>query len=228
VKYAPGVTQAPTSISQTPKATWADVEKRAHRNEEPWHYVDIPVNAVKYDAKRDGRYGANVIDKINEFEKVFADMSKPKQDREQALRFLVHLVGDVHQPLHCAERDNDAGGNKVPVLYLNRKTPTDLHTCWDSLILISHKGKTRNADYADALNAKITKEQAAEWSKGTAEEWANETHAIAVKVVYHDVPVSAAPKKLTQEDVDRYGPIIDEQLQRGGVRLASILNRIFR
>ncbi len=214
------------NISDAEVASWADTIKRAHPKQGPWHYVDIPVDAKTYDANRDGRKGDNVIDKINEYEKVLADTSKPKQDREVALRFLVHLVGDIHQPLHCAERDNDAGGNKVPVLYLNRTSPTNLHTCWDSTILISHKGKTRNASYADELNAKITAPEAAVWSKGTPEDWANESHELAVNVVYHDFPESKQPQHMTQAEVNQYGRIIDEQLQRGGVRLADILNRV--
>jgi hypothetical protein len=216
---------ADVNISDAEVASWADVIKRAHRNQGPWHYVDIPVDAPRYDAQRDGQNGANVIDKINEYENVLADTTRPKQDREVALRFLVHFVGDIHQPLHCAERDDDAGGNKVNILYLNRAKPVNLHTCWDSLILISHKGKTRSASYAENLNAKITSKQAAEWSKGSAVDWANESHAIAQKVVYHDVPKSTEPAKMEQADIDRYGRIIDEQLQRGGVRLAQLLNR---
>jgi hypothetical protein len=216
------------NISDAEVASWADTIKRAHRNQGPWHYVDIPVDAKSYDAKRDGQNGDNIIDKINEYATVLADTTKPKQDREVALRFLVHLVGDIHQPLHCAERNNDAGGNKVNVLFLNRTKPVNLHTCWDSLILIAHKGKTRSASYADALNAKITSKQAADWSKGAPVTWANESHALAVNVVYHDVPESKEPAKMEQADVDRYGAVIDQQLQRGGVRLAELLNRALR
>jgi hypothetical protein len=188
---------ADVNISDAEVASWADVEKRSHRNQGPWHYVDIPADAEKFDAKRDGRGGDNVIDKIEEFEKTLANTSKPKLEREQALRFLVHLVGDVHQPLHCAERDGDKGGNTIKIQFLDRQsTKLNLHQAWDSLILLSHKGKTRNADYADALNAKVTTKQAAEWEKGTAEDWANESHAIAAKIIYHDVPETTQPTKL--------------------------------
>jgi hypothetical protein len=75
---------------------------------------------------------------------------------------------------------------------------------------------------------KITEAQAAEWSKDTVEEWANESHAIAVKVIYHDVPESATPAKMDQTEVDKDAKIIDDQLQRGGARLAVILNRVFK
>ncbi|HTL29585.1 MAG TPA: S1/P1 nuclease [Tepidisphaeraceae bacterium] len=216
------------NISDADVASWADDEKRAHRDQGPWHYVDIPAEEEKYDAKRDGRESANVIDKINDFAKVLADTGKPKEERADALKFIVHFVGDVHQPLHCAERHDDRGGNAVAVKFLDRKGKANLHMAWDSLILIGHKGKTRNAVYADELSAKITAERAAEWSKGTAEDWANESHAIAAKVIYPAAPPSTQPTTMTDEDIRKYGPIVDVQLQRGGVRLAAILNRLLK
>jgi hypothetical protein len=218
------------NISDAEVASWADVIKRAHPKQGPWHYVDIPAAATGYDAKRDGRDGDNVIDKINEFEQALSDKSKPKEERAQALRFLVHLVGDIHQPLHCAERDNDKGGNAVKIEFLDRQSSKlNLHQAWDSLILIAHKGKTRNAAYADSLNAKISEKQAEEWSKGTPENWANESHEIAAKVIYHDLSATTTqPARISESDVNRYGKIIDEQLERGGVRLSMILNRALR
>jgi hypothetical protein len=101
-----------------------------------------------------------------------------------------------------------------------------LHQAWDSLILIKHKGDTRVFDYAQALNAKITAEQAEAWAKGTPLDWANESHRIAVESVYKDVPVDGDPPKLDQAYVDRAGPVIDLQLQKAGMRLAMVLNRM--
>jgi hypothetical protein len=213
------------NISDADVANWADDEKRAHRDQGPWHYVDIPADVEKYDAKRDRRNGANVIDKIIEFE---ADTSKSKKERADALKFIVHFVSDVHRPLHCAERDNDRGGNAVAVKFLDRKGNANLQMAWDSLILISHKGKTRNAAFADELNAKITAEQAAEWSKGTAEDWPNESHAIATNTIYPAAPPSTQAIAMTEEDVKKYGTLIEVQVQRGGVRLAAILNRTLK
>jgi hypothetical protein len=82
----------------------------------------------------------------------------------------------------------------------------------------------RLAAYADKLNAEITPEQAAEWAKGTAVDWANESHAVAVKVVYAGVPADGPPPKLDEKYVDAAGPVVDQQLERAGVRLATILN----
>src|SRR5206468_7150652 len=131
--------------------------------------------ADAFDRQRDGRGGDNVIDQINHFAKVLADRSAPKDDRAEALRFLVHFVGDVHQPLHCAERNADKGGNGRLVFFLDRKKAVSLHTCWDSLILLHQKGNVRNAAYADQLNARIARGSVAQWEKGTPVDWANES-----------------------------------------------------
>jgi hypothetical protein len=116
------------SISDAEIANWADQIRRERRNTAPWHYVDIPTTQPSYDATRDGNDGDNVIDAIDRFEKVLADKSKPKAERAEALKFVVHFVGDVHQPLHCADRDGDRGGNKRLVFFLNQKRAVALGT----------------------------------------------------------------------------------------------------
>jgi hypothetical protein len=78
------------------------------------------------------------------------------------------------------------------------------------------------------LNAGITRAQAGEWAKGTPVDWANESHDVAVKSVYAGVPEGGAPPKLDQKYVDAAGPVINLQLERAGVRLAMILNDVFR
>lgn len=220
-----GLLGADANISDAEVCNWADQIKRERRNTAPWHYVDIPTTQPSYAAARDGRDGANVIDAIERFETVLADKSKPKEERAEALKFIVHFVGDVHQPLHCADRNGDHGGNGRLVFFLGRRRAVNLHMVWDSQILIRRKGTTRILDYALALNAKISDLQAAEWQKGTPVNWANESHDVAVAVAYKDVPEDGDPPKLDQAYVDRAVAVIDEQLKRGGVRLAGVLNR---
>jgi len=218
---------ADVNISDAEIASYADTVRRQRRNTAPWHYVDVPVEAEKFEEQRDGNRGNNVIDKIDEMEKVVADRDKPKAERAEALKFLVHLVGDAHQPLHCADRDGDRGGNTRLTFILDRPRAVNLHMAWDSVILLSHKAGVRNLSYALALNQKITSELADKWSKGTAEDWVNESHGIAVKLVYADVPADGPPPKLGEWYVRMAAGVIDEQLQKGGVRLAMVLNRCF-
>ena len=215
------------NISDAEIASWADNVRRERSETGPWHYVDIPTDAKAFDEQRDGRHGNNVIDKINDFSKVLADKKASKADRAEALKFLVHFVGDLHQPLHCAERNKDRGGNGRLVFFLDQPRATNLHSVWDTSILLHHKGRTRIFDYAQALNSNITPERAKEWAKGTSEAWANESHDLAVTVVYAGVPEGGAPPKLDLAYVQKAEPVIDEQLQRAGVRLAMLLNKCF-
>jgi hypothetical protein len=215
------------NISDAEIASWADDYRREHRTTAPWHYVDIPVEADAFDEARDGQDGNNVIDKINEFEKVLADKSASTGERAKALKFVVHFVGDEHQPLHCAERNGDKGGNTRLVFYLDRKRAVNLHSVWDSTILIQRRGTVRIAEYADGLNAKITPDQLAQWQKGTPTDWANEAHLLARTAAYSGVQADGPPPKLDQDYVNRNGVVIEQQLERGGVRLALLLNRAF-
>ncbi len=216
---------ADVNISDAEIASWADEYRRQDESTARYHFVNIPTSQPSYDPDRDGQNGNNIIDRINEFEKVLADKNALHDDRAQALKFIVHLVGDIHQPLHCAERDGDKGGNGRLVFFLERKRAVNLHTCWDTLILWSRKKTTRVADYADRLNARITGAKAKAWAQGTPVDWANESHQVAVERVYKDVPADGDPPKLDQAYVDRSANVIDEQLQKAGVRLAMVLNR---
>ena len=89
-------------ISDEAVASWADNIRRNYDFTGPWHYVDIPADAAGFDEKRDGNGGENVIEKIEVYEMVLADRATPRAWRIEALKFVCHFAGDLHQPLHCA------------------------------------------------------------------------------------------------------------------------------
>jgi hypothetical protein len=188
--------------------------------------VDIPVdgNDNVFNDARDGQGGNNVIDAINRFIPIMADTTKPMNDRQEALKFVIHFVGDLHQPLHCADRNGDKGGNARLVFLLDQPRAMNLHSVWDSGILHISMGNTPVLVYASGLDARISAAQAAQWAKGTPEDWANEAHKLAAEDVYKNVPADGPPPKLDQDYVDANQKVIDQQLQRGGVRLAMVLN----
>ncbi len=95
--------------------------------------MNIPVEAAGYDPAKHANEGDNVIDAIERFAKVLADVKAPRADRVEALKFLVHFIGDLHQPLHCADRNGDKGGNARLVFFPGRKKAVSLHTVWDTL-----------------------------------------------------------------------------------------------
>lgn len=213
------------NISDAEIASWADQIKRERRNTAPWHYVNIPYDSKGYDIERDGKHGNNLIERIDAFKVILADKSKSKEDRAEALKFLVHLVGDLHQPLHCIERNNDKGGNARLCFLLEEKgKATNLHTVWDTTLLRKYVAKTRIADYSDKLNKQIDDAAAKNWRAGDTVTWANESWKVGVDHVYKGVPVDGAPPILGQKYVDDARLIVETQLERGGVRLAKILN----
>src|SRR5262249_58066038 len=112
------------SIADRRIAVWADEIRRSARfrtlypNNNLWHFVDIPVSADQLDPQRDCRNNDCVSARIGLFQKVLADRTVEREKRREALMFLVHFVGDLHQPLHCAERNGDRGGNLLKVTYL--------------------------------------------------------------------------------------------------------------
>jgi hypothetical protein len=159
---------------------------------------------------------------------ILADKSQPKEKRAEALKWVVHLAGDIHQPLHCADRHGDKGGNTRLVFYPGHRTAVNLHTVWDTWLVRDLVARRRIADVADALNKRIAANQRKEWASGTPETWANESHGVAVAKVYADVPEGGDPPRLGGDYVESKTPIVAEQIERAGVRLAAVLNSAFK
>jgi hypothetical protein len=153
---------------------------------------------------------------------------QPKEKRAEALKWVVHLAGDIHQPLHCADRHGDKGGNKRLVFFLDKREAVNLHSVWDTWIIREMVGRQKIAAFAEALEKKITAKQRKEWAKGTPEEWANESHRVAVEKVYADVPENGPPPKLGPDYVREKAAVVAEQIGRAAIRLDSVLNAAFR
>lgn len=212
-------------------ASWADQVRKDREETGPWHYVDIPYEMSGYDPQRDGKNGNNVIDKLQELANVLNDRRAQRNDRVEALKFVVHFMGDLHQPLHCAERNDDKGGNFRLVMFPGERKAVSLHRIWDSSILLRKmdREKTKAEDYASKLNAAIARDQERQWlASGDVVRWANESHKLAVDVVYAGIPTDGPPPTIDDDYFAKAEPVIDLQLSRAGVRLAAILNRIFQ
>ena len=172
-------------------STWADQIRPQHPETRRWHFVSIPIhpNAGKssgYDAVRDCPQQECVVAKIEEFERVLADPQASQRQQLEALKFVVHFIGDVHQPLHAANND-DRGGNDVAVTFMGHQT--NLHAVWNSAIIgPAVKGDERA--YALRLAGDITLAERQEWSAGNAVSWANESYSIAVRMIYGQLPHS--------------------------------------
>jgi hypothetical protein len=128
-------------------AIWADQVRDARPTTAPWHFVDIPFSSGVFTPSRDCPMNDCIIPRITEFARRAGDRTLVKRLRVEALKFVIHFVGDIHQPLHAAD-DNDRGGNQVFVRIGGR---TDkLHAWWDTG-LVNPLGATPS-DVAEALH----------------------------------------------------------------------------
>ena len=216
-------------IADAGVADWADFIRRDHPETAPWHYVDIPFAAAKYDADRDCRQPAGcVISAIEKFRHVLADRQTNSAARLDALKFLVHFVGDIHQPLHCAERHNDHGGNLVLVNWPGNPVALKLHAVWDGMILGTslHDQQLTAPEYADQLNRAVTAAQLQAWNAGTPADWAWESHRLAVTEVYAAIPEDNRAHRLDDDYISKSQHLVAEQLTKAGIRLADLLNKL--
>jgi hypothetical protein len=208
-------------------SSWADDIRPSRRETGPWHFVDIPIGSAGYDAARDCPDNNCVVAQIDRDQGIIADKSLAQPIRAEALKFLIHFVGDVHQPLH-ASNNNDRGGNEVHVIVGGGKR-TNLHAVWDTYVVQALGSDT--ALVAGSLESKITPQDRAQWDSGNAADWANESFRVASREIYAKLPGKGgtdAPVILPETYATQEAPVVAVQLEKAGVRLALALNRAFR
>src|SRR3954451_4844874 len=187
----------------------------------PWHFTDIPVTR-DYDESKDCVDTNCVVDQITAARKTLADHAKSDADRKDALIFLTHLVGDIHQPLHCAMRmkngKSDRGGNLVSVHILG--DTDNLHHVWDATLL--EQEELDQQDLVDFLTGDVLgTRDPAELASGTVEDWAAQSHKLAQDNAYGKLPKS---NRISAGYLDDNTKVVDEQLLKGGLRLARLIN----
>ena len=225
-------------------ATWADRYREANidgsrARTRQWHFTDIEITAPDLDqacfghpALPPGTVASNgpatgcVVDKIEQFA---AELASPKTDPEErivALKFLLHFVGDLHQPLHSAD-DHDRGGNDKRVSADTFKAGT-LHHFWDTefVSLLETDAKSIAAD----LIGHISKEQVQKWKAGKPADWATETFYVAKASAYGRLPglSPGGSYRLSDDYVKTATGEVATQLSKAGVRLAVVLNASLR
>jgi hypothetical protein len=202
-------------------ANWADEVRHERSVTAPWHYVNIELGSGGYVPSRDCADDACVVGQIQRDSRLLASGHGPVTEQAETLKFLLHFVGDLHQPLHCADR-HDRGGNEV-LVDLDGEMK-NLHRIWD-VDEVRALG-TDAITVANRLNSQITSAEAASWSNGTVVDWANQSFAIARDRIYARLPAEVdGGVKMTGRDIRGNAEIASLQLKRAGVRLAAILNR---
>jgi hypothetical protein len=222
-------------------AVWPDCVRARYRERfafsAPWHYQNISV-CEAFDINAKCWNGDCVTAQIPRQQAILADRARPAPERLQALAFLVHFVGDLHQPLHLGDKD-DLGGNNVRAAF-GFKAPDrmNLHRIWDSDLA------ERALTEPPAISPRrITAAQARSWTSGAGTEtlvaaWARESWELSRTVAYPELkdypdscPVpangkSALPRGMVSPEYVRIAtPAVRDQVARAGTRIALLLNR---
>lgn len=198
-------------------STYADDIKadRAYSKYSPWHYVNYPLGMHYVDSEK-SEYG-DIITAIEECKTKIKDKNTPREERVFYLKMLIHFIGDLHQPMH-ASRAEDKGGNDIQVQWFGQGS--NLHKVWDQNLIESY-GMTYT-ELAHELN-KVSKKEVKKMQEGTIYDWVDESHTICGEL-YDSVKVG---EKLGYQYAYNYNDLLFEQLQKGGLRLAKVLNDLF-
>lgn len=196
--------------------SWADHIKSETRWDwaKPHHYVNFPRSAAKVTATDCAQSGC-ILSAIQHH----YDVLKHDRDDWVAFAFLVHFIGDLHQPMHVSFAD-DLGGNRAQLEYFGE--PTNLHRLWDTDMLVQ-RGASERAEKLAALRAGL---QALAPMTVTAEQtlaWANESAAITRRI-YSDY---RSGQKLAESYTEQWGPLLEQRMQQGAQRLAAILDGLY-
>jgi S1/P1 Nuclease len=140
----------------------------------------------------------------------------PRNEKRTALRFIAHLVGDIHQPLHAGFAE-DRGGNSVEVRFNGRKE--NLHSLWDTALVELEQGTP--AEIAARIQAEVSGDDVQQWQQGTPADWALESLAVVRTRVYR-LPASA---EINASYIESARAVIRTRLAQAGVRLAWLLNQ---
>jgi hypothetical protein len=211
--------EAPASMEDA--SVWADQIRRYRRNTAPWHYVDIEISSQGYNAERDCPEDNCVVAQIAKDVGDLSNQNASATTRAEALKFLIHFFGDVHQPLHCAD-NHDRGGNEVQVVAGRRHA--NLHEIWDADV-VKAIGRQPGTVAAD-LVANISVSEKRQWLRGSVADWANDSFNIAKTEIYRRGAITGKLALLPQGYARTEDPVAAVQLEKAGVRLAAILNRV--
>ncbi len=196
----------------------------------PWHYQNVDI-CRPFDLAAPCRDGNCVSAQIDRQLRLLADRRVPARERLMAFAFLVHFMGDLHQPMHAGDH-GDLGGNRVRISY--GVIPTNLHAAWDGYL--ADRGISQaQADAAGILSELGAADRAA-MRQGDITAWSREGWEVAREFAYGTLmadpcaaPAEGAPRPvITEEITRRLVPVVRRQVARGGLRLARLLDEAFQ
>ncbi|QQL49735.1 S1/P1 nuclease [Mucilaginibacter ginkgonis] len=202
-------------------STWADFIKSDpdYSYLSSWHYIDFD-SPLTYSQMVDFLAADKNVDAYTKLQFMIGELKKPnlpKKEKLLYLRMVIHVVEDIHQPMHTA-KTSDKGGNDVKVNWFNE--PSNLHSVWDSK-LIDFQGLSYT-EYANWINHTTTAERAA-WQKQPISQWIYDSSVIANKIYAETKPEDTLNYKYNFKFIDT----VNQQMLKAGVHLAGLLNQIF-
>lgn len=235
------VTEILKGMSMSRVSNWPDEiksEPETHSHTYNWHYTDWKDSDHDHD---ESQSSGKLIGSLRDHIKVLNDASATDSAKAYALKFVIHLIGDLHQPLHVGN-GLDQGGNKCKVTF--HKKEMNLHALWDEgMIDFTNLSYTELSDY---VSQGRTAEETATYAKGDLLDWAIESKELRNKIYPANVRQSEAPMSImqycrsdiivAQEDMPKlayeysykFVPVVELRLYQAGVRLAAVLNEYLK
>jgi hypothetical protein len=188
------------------------------KESEQWHYINVnpQTNIEAFKKSLNEQKAPNIYTQIKILSDQIKDKKTSQKDKEIALRFLIHLMGDAAQPLHVG-RYEDLGGNKIKLKFFGDNT--NLHSLWDTKLVDFQKYSY--TEFASILDVK-SKDEVKQIQLGTLEDWLFDSHQQANKIYSN----SLADASYSFDYNYKFEPLLERQLLYGGLRLAKILNDI--
>jgi hypothetical protein len=204
-------------------STWADEVrgKPEYQQTGPWHYINLPLGLSyeEFRSRVEGMSEANVYTALQQQEKQVTDAAVPREKKVEALKFIVHFVGDLHQPMHVS-RAEDKGGNTIQLNY--NGSGTNLHSVWDSELIdrlgLGYEQLAEKVDQAGPA-------QIGEWQKDPMIKWIWESYVLSSKL-YAEVDEMKS-RAIDDSYYTAHIAIVEQRLEQAGIRLAGVLNSLF-
>ena len=200
-------------------ANWLDYISHTPEYEymKTWHYKNINADQT-YEEVPPAENG-DIITALNEQVSKLKSGKLSEEEEAFALKIVIHLLGDLHQPMHLG-RKTDYGGNLITVISFEQEK--NLHTVWDEDVVYYAHSWTYT-EWTEQLD-RTSKQERKAIEQGTFDDWARETYTLC-KEIYANTPEGT---EVSYDYIGKYTPIVEQQLLKAGLRLARVLNEIYR
>lgn len=204
-------------------SNWADFVKSdtSYNYLSSWHYINLPAGLTQNDLNSllTGQTTPNIYNKLNEMIRVLKNKQSTDLQKKMALKLVIHMIGDLHQPMHTARKD-DYGGNRIQLTWFGERT--NLHAIWDEKLIDFQQ--LSYTEYTKAINHP-TPQQLLNWRKADLKTCVFESYQICNKI--YGTGIKSDDKLSYRYNFD-WIETVNQQLLKGGVRLAQVLNEIYK